>query len=516
MRAGPRVAWLAVLAGLLLTFAGPADAHALLRASEPTGGSRLDTAPGAVSITFTEEPEPSLSAVRVLDASGGSWEAGRPASLPGDPRTLGVPMRSAPDGVYTVTWRVLSRVDGHVTAGAFAFGVGVTPAEAVVPPALAVPVTPPPSALEMAGRWALFAGLVALLGAAWVGAALFRGSSRGVARLAGSALAVSAAGLVLFGEAQRRAAGVGIGDLASTAVGRALAWRGAAILASGVALAVVVRTGRRARAAAMWAAGLAAAGAMLAHVSAGHAAAAESLRWARVGAQWAHVAGAGVWIGGLAALLVGIRGAPSAAKARAVRQFSTVAGLALAVVAVTGVLRAVNEIGSWGGLVSSGYGRIVAGKSALLLLLAGLGAINRYRNVPAAERGLPGLRRVSGWELAVAAVTLGAAAVLASLAPPAGSRAAVPEPDALVVTGSDFATSVRVRMEVRPGYAGVNRFVLRISDYDTGDPVDAGRVALRFAFLDSPDVGESELELEPSAGPAHRAEGGNLSLDGRW
>jgi hypothetical protein len=30
-----------------------------------------------------------------------------------------------PDGVYTVTWRTVSKTDGHVTAGAISFGVGV-------------------------------------------------------------------------------------------------------------------------------------------------------------------------------------------------------------------------------------------------------------------------------------------------------------------------------------------------------------------------------------------------------
>ena len=42
--------------------------------------------------------------------------------------TLVVPITDPlPEGAYTVTWRVVSIDDGHVTAGAFAFGVGTAP-----------------------------------------------------------------------------------------------------------------------------------------------------------------------------------------------------------------------------------------------------------------------------------------------------------------------------------------------------------------------------------------------------
>ena len=36
-------------------------------------------------------------------------------------------MPSLPKGVYTVTWRTVSRDDGHVTAGSFSFGIGERP-----------------------------------------------------------------------------------------------------------------------------------------------------------------------------------------------------------------------------------------------------------------------------------------------------------------------------------------------------------------------------------------------------
>ncbi|MGH2725738.1 MAG: CopD family protein, partial [Actinomycetota bacterium] len=262
-------------------------------------------------------------------------------------------------------------------------------------------------------------------------------------------------------------------------------------------------------------AGVAASGAIYAHVAAGHAAARGSLRIGKVIGQWGHFVGAGVWIGGLAALLIAVRGAPSEQKARAVRRFSTAAALALLLVAASGTFRAITEIDSWDGLVTSGYGRLVLVKVGLILVLAGLGGVNRYRSVPRASQDLGGLRRVGRAELIVAALALAAAAGLASISPPTEVARAVPK--SVILTGSDFATSVRVRLQVSPGEVGVNRFVVTIRDYDSGEPVDATRVALRFRYLDDPAVGESAEQAERTGPGVYTvASASTLSLQGRW
>ena len=72
--------------------------------------------------------------------------------------------------------------------------------------------------------------------------------------------------------------------------------------------------------------------------------------WLQVGVQWVHVVAVGIWIGGLAALLVAVRGLPSEAKAKAVRTFSTWAGLGIAAVAGTGFLRGLSEVQTIGAL----------------------------------------------------------------------------------------------------------------------------------------------------------------------
>ncbi|HJW61863.1 MAG TPA: copper resistance CopC family protein [Actinomycetes bacterium] len=121
-----RVGLAAALAGLLLLAAGgPAGAHALLRESDPAAGSSLERAPSRVVLTFTERPEPGLSSISVLDTGGQPVERGQAVPVDGAPLQLALGLGDLADGTYTVSWRVVSKDDGHLTAGAFAFGVGV-------------------------------------------------------------------------------------------------------------------------------------------------------------------------------------------------------------------------------------------------------------------------------------------------------------------------------------------------------------------------------------------------------
>ena len=210
------------------------------------------------------------------------------------------------------------------------------------------------SRLEMLSRWLLLAGLILLFGAAIAGVARFGGSTGADLQLGAGGWLVALAGLALFSEAQLRNADASAGELVHTSVGRALIWRALALAAAAVALLVARRGRRRARRVSLAAAALAALAAIVLHVTAGHAATGSWPHALSIALQSAHVAAVGVWIGGLAALLYGIRGAPSEAKTAAVRRFSTVAGGGFVVVAATGLARALEELSSAGDLFSTG------------------------------------------------------------------------------------------------------------------------------------------------------------------
>jgi copper transport protein len=481
-------------------------AHAGLRLSDPLAGVTLGDTPKAVRLSFTEKPEVSLSVIRLLDTSGVAYQIGRPAPVAGDPLSLALRVRPLERGVYTVSWRVVSAVDAHATAGAYTFGVRVAPTSQMA----AVATTNPASSFEILARWILLAGLVALLGAASASVARFGGRSDLMLGAAGWLLALL--GLVLLAEAQRRNAAAALATLLSTSVGKALIGRALALAAAGGALWGAGWLRPRLRRAAMAGAAVAALAAVGVHVAAGHAAAGNWLPAAAVAVQWAHFGAAGIWLGGLAALLLGVRGAPSAAKTASVRRFSNIAAAGLLVVVATGALRAADTLTSWNDMIATGYGRSVSAKMALLLLIAVFGAINRWRSVPAAATDLRLLRRSGSVELGLTATALAAAAALGTLPPPARLVVA----PGISVAGADFGTTLRVRLTAPSDQPGPNSFTVQVLDYDSHAPVRARRVSLRFKPLDDPGVEPTSLALLPGPGNTYVASGANLAFDGRW
>jgi len=501
-----RGALIAIGALVFLAWAPIAGAHANLRTSDPSSGATLTSAPKAVTLIFTEPPEPSLAQVHVLDTNGNAFEQGAPRPVSGDPDGLRVAVKTLTRGVYTVTWRVVSRADGHATAGAFAFGVGTSPAGAATN--VVAPKAPGPNPVEIAGRWAFIAGIMSALGGAVVMLFVFRDERRTVARYALAGAILALAGVAVLGLGQLRASGAAVSALLHTPIGRALVWRAAFVVA---ALAAALFA-RRASIVAVVVATIAA---VYTEVAAGHAAAVASYRWVAIATQCAHFVAAAVWMGGLGAVLVGVRGAPSPEKATAIKRFSTLAALSLAVVAGTGAYRAVVQVGRWNALWSSGYGIDVLIKTGLLGVLALLGARNRYTNIPAVRTDLRGFRRVSRGEVTVAVALVAATAVLTALSPPppaAVAEAAAP----LMASGSDLGHTYSVRLEVLPGYAGPNTFRARVDDYATHRSAKATLVSLRFEFAEGTAVGPSTLPLRRSGSDVWRASGTNLSLDGRW
>lgn len=495
-----------------------ASAHAGLVRADPAPGATLTVPPKAIRLAFSERPEPSLSEIRVLDAGGAAYQGGGTEPGGGDPLSISVPVRRLGRGTYTVSWRVVSAADGHATSGTYAFGVGVSPKGGA---AVATATAPASSWLEAWARWIFLIGLVVLLGASVAGVARFGGSGGTDLALAAGGWAASLAGLALFAEAQRRTADSSFSVLLDTSVGRALIWRGAALFAAGAALLLAWRAPRLRRGA-LLAAASAALAAVAFHVGAGHAAAGTWPPALTVSAQVAHFAAAGVWFGGLAALLLGVRGDPSSAKAASVRRFAIVAAAALIVVVLSGSLRAIDELSSFGQLLSSGYGRAVLAKIVLILIIAGVASRNRRRSVPAAgRRSVPAagedlrpLRRGSIVELVIAAAALAAAALLGTLAPPVTGQPQVPP--GLSAPGSDFGTTVRVQLTAASAKPGPNRFELQVEDYDSSEPVNSRRAILRFTPLDDPGVNPSSLTLRPAAEGSYLGSGANLAFAGRW
>src|SRR5689334_8299129 len=93
------------LVAVLLFLPSPASAHAMLASSSPVNGASVSRVPDRVVLTFTEQPDASLSSIAVFDHAGDLRSVGLINSVPGQPDTLWIAVHGTNDGVYTVTWR---------------------------------------------------------------------------------------------------------------------------------------------------------------------------------------------------------------------------------------------------------------------------------------------------------------------------------------------------------------------------------------------------------------------------
>ena len=534
-----RAALARLLPGGLLTLAAvlllpaTAEAHALVVRSDPAAGSSLAQVPRTVTVTFSEAPEPHLSTLSVVDSSGRTVSSGPAAPVGGNALQLAVPVSPLLNGVYTVRWKTVSGDDGHASGGSFTFGVGISAyaASAGPAPALAAPPTAA-TPLVVAGHWIFYVGLGLLAGGAWVSLFALRGAARRLLLLTLLGAVAMIAGLVVYGVAQAATDGTPLADLLSTSLGLGLAAQALPGLLAAVCVEVALLrpafVGRgRLRSPLLVAATALTAVTILVHVLTTHAASSHSALL-QVLVQWGHLAAFATWIGGLAALLIAVGSEPSPAKSGAVRRFSQVAAVSLAVVGVTGLLRALDEVAAWNALVSTLFGQLVLAKVALLVTLAALGGWNRFRSVPAVERSLRGLRRVGRLEIGVAGLTLVASAILTSLVPPALVQVAArqPPPPRLVAqanapaapradgTGAG-APAVKASLEVSPGYPGQNRFTLRAYEAATSQAI-AGSAVLRFEMPTRPELEATTLALTRAADGSYQALGDNLTLIGDW
>src|SRR4051812_9670230 len=107
--------------GLALLLPHVVDAHARFARSEPGADSVVSTPPDQIRVWFTEDVATRGSTLEVVDSSGSRVDRGDGHVDLNDPsrRLMVVSLPSITDGTYTVRWRTVSAVDGHVADGTF-------------------------------------------------------------------------------------------------------------------------------------------------------------------------------------------------------------------------------------------------------------------------------------------------------------------------------------------------------------------------------------------------------------
>jgi len=375
----------ACVAGLTLaTFAGVGrvSAHAELLDSDPQPGAVLDTAPAHITLTFTEPVEISLGAIRLFDGTGSSIDVSAARHPDGNEAIVEVDLPALADGSYVVDWRVVS-ADSHPVHAAFTFQVG------------------PESNLE--------SGLLDEIissnhsgSTASTGLTISRSLVTASIAVVFGGLLACGLGIVPFGRRQRVVIGASaaIGAVAGAlamplevgyTAGRSLgvitdgsAWRAVfdttigvawVVRAVGIAVTAAVLLATRAHCRATWwrvllGLGLAVVG--IASAYGGHGA---TGRWHYLGVllTMLHVSSMAVWLGGLAMLVLSF----GDAQRDGVERFSSIALLAVVTVVATGTLQGFRQVGSWDGLTSTSYGKLLIWKLIAVAAVLGVAAVAR-------------------------------------------------------------------------------------------------------------------------------------------
>jgi copper transport protein len=503
---------------LLALAALPASAHSQLESATPAQGSRLEVAPSAVTLMFTEDVGLNARSVQVFDPGGRRADGGPPEHPGGDGRAVQVSLRPGLGrGSYTVSWRVVS-VDGHPVSGTFAFGVGV-PAGTVT---LQQAVDPATAALRTLMQLLSYVGATLLVGGSCFAFWLWPDGRRGVrlARLMIGAVVVAGVGsvgaLLVQGPyvAGRSLGGLFdaglLGETFSTSYGRPLLLRVLAVALSVPVLGIWPRIPEGEDDGPGGVAALGNAVLLAASFSlTGHAAEA-SPRLLAEAADAVHLLAAGVWMGGLAVLVFAfLPEAGEAARAQVLPRWSRTAAAAVAAMVITGTYQAWRETRSLGALTGTGYGRLLIIKLAVvagLLLLA----LFARRAVAAAAARPDGLWRIVQGEALLGLAVLSVTSFLVATPPAATAYA---PPFSASVSGRDAeGGAIRVVLDVAPTRVGAQTVRLQTYTGDgavlpfvaasgslsrRGDP--AGAVQLTFA-AGPPGQGVAKGVVVPSAG----------------
>jgi len=412
-----------------------------------------------------------------------------------------------PKGAYVITWRVVSS-DGHPVSGASSFGIGTaavavpnsttgTGALGATGSSVATGATAPWSVVlvRLVGyvAFALFAGVAAFVLLCAPDAAkdtilqrLVRGG------LLGGAIAAVAAVLVqgpyTAGAPMSRVFDTRLlQQTLATPFGIAMTCR---LVLYGVLIGLAWRLSRILSPVDSWLVPAGVAGLAATIAAAGHAAASGVLD---LGIDALHALAAGLWIGGLAALV----GLGRSVEPRALHKFSTLAMASVLTLIVTGVLNSLRELDSVQQLWQTRYGITLLIKLALIAGTLAAAAISRRR---LRQNGVP-IRSVRV-EAALLVAVLSVTALLSMTAPPPKQFAPASQTDSGAEAGATAQMSLgkqgRAALGVVPATTSGSHVHLLLSDTN-GKPLSASRVTLKVANPDR-DIAPIPVPMTKSNG----------------
>ncbi|WP_213741085.1 CopD family protein [Bradyrhizobium sp. dw_411] len=479
------LACLAVLLSVLCATT-EASAHASLISTEPGDGSMMAQSPKSVRLRFNESVRP--AAIKLIDGEGRVRDDAV-VSAHDDTIEITLPDNLA-RGAQFISYRVFS-ADGHPVGGSLTFSLGMPAANVVAQTDGSFGLAP----LIWLARIGVYLGLFVGVGGVFFGVWLARrdagASMIGTALVVGLVSAVAALGLQ----------GLDLLDLPSTGIVTSAPWKAAAAtslfssLMIAIAAMIVAAIARRdiPASAARALSALAIVGVGLALATSGHASTAPP-QWLSRPMVFLHGIGVAFWIGALAPLVAMAR-RPKASLLAILNRFSRMAVPVVGVLVLTGLVLAIVQLESFRALIETRYGLILLIKLALVLVLLGLAALNRFYLTPALAldpSNISPLVRSIMAECVVAVAILAVVAGWRFTPPPRALVTAIATPLAVHI----HTETAMFQVLVSPGTVGTDSFVLQLMNGDAS-PLEAKETTL---FLSLPERGIEALERKAVLG----------------
>lgn len=537
-------------------------AHPLTVSSTPKPFASVSSVPEEIAVTFSEPIELSYSRMSVLAGDGTRVDNNDPHNVGGDTATLAVTLKpDTPDGVYTVTTKVLSAVDGHVVESAFTFGIGTKVDQGSGGPSvgteriLSIP--------ESLSRFPGMVGQVIVVGAAfgtlwlwkplervpWLGGSISPKKSaidRNMTLLViiGTALVLASNGAMIAVQAYD--IGGTIQDAISTKFGNIWTIR---MIESSILMIIAffvyrkaVKTGASPTKAEMLAILVMGLAVLVTSGLVAHGAATGEFSGMLL--DFFHNAAASIWIGGL--VLMGFVAIPkllslsderakSAAISILVPRFSTVVVTLLGISVMTGPLLLFIIESNLSVTLASTYGSVLITKLALAGVMVAMGAYSQFviqkRAVVAMSNGSSvqhtGLGRYSKLlkaEAGVGFALLLMVSLMANSATPSSQfpQAQGDESQAAFAAGNGaasytqtlYAGNGRIGLAVDPFVVGQNMFTLSFFDKDGNVASDVESATIKLTQVER-GVGPIEIDTERKADGVF-ATNAAFSLPGKW
>lgn len=542
---------LAILVVACLLDGQTAFAHAVPITSEPLANAILEIAPNAVTIEFSEPIALTLSQIVVLSQGGQVVTVGALQTVGGLDTTVTVSLPQLADGIYLVSWQVLSTIDGHTTSGSFSFGVGVAELSATTE---AATVTVQLSPWSIAARWLTLTGLALLLGLfvfrLFVWNPILQNETvtsdeqeldqrvaQSTLRIGGAGAILVAVGLLLTLIDQSNTYNLlqfeNLRAWIDTMFGNI--WLGrllVLVLFAFLFLGLRRNKLRKLRISWEWLGFALSLCLALTSSLISHSAALTQGTLLAIAVDLAHTLAASVWVGGLVYLAIALwqtSQLPSESRTwfnlNLSVNFSALAALAVGILLASGGYLGWQHVGSWTSLIGTPYGLTLLVKIGLALPAFAIAAINLLVIKPRLEAAyasdayaavVPQMRRFSRLvplEALFALLVLVAAGLLTDLQRGADAPLLADAPGTMVV--SQEVDDLTIALTLKPALVGPNSFDVYLTDASGQAVTDASEVSLRFTFLEQSIGAASGIATSDKDGH-YRLEGSYVGVVGSW